>query len=78
MECCLGKGRGECLDVRWESGLLYVGLWQWGPDPGSPSLKMWTNVRQRCVQERTSSARTWREAIVVSVPRATNRSRASV
>lgn len=75
------RAEESCQDVsNIESGVLHVGYCPGSQvsDPSLPSLKMWTSVRQRCVQERTSSARTPRAVTVVSVPRATNRLRASV
>lgn len=75
------RAEGSCHDLsNTESGVLHVGCCpgSQGSDPSLPSLKMWTSVRQRCVQERTSSARTPRAVTVVSVLRATNRLRASV
>lgn len=65
---CTRPGQGCCM---WDPGSQ-------GSDPSVPSLKMWTSVRQRCVQERTSNVRTPRAVTVVSVLRATNRLRASV
>lgn len=79
MECYLGKGRRECQDVsKTESGVVHMGPWLQGSDPSLPLLKMWTSVRQSCVQEKTSNVRTPRAVTVVSVLRATNKLRASV
>ncbi|XP_023392643.1 cysteine-rich with EGF-like domain protein 1 isoform X2 [Pteropus vampyrus] len=76
--CVNTEGSYECRDC----SKACLGCMGAGPGRckkcSSGYQQMWTSVRQRCVQERTSSARTPRAVTVVSVPRATNRLRASV
>ncbi|XP_019506649.1 PREDICTED: cysteine-rich with EGF-like domain protein 1 isoform X2 [Hipposideros armiger] len=76
--CVNTEGSYECRDC------AKACLGCMGAGPGrckkcSPGYQqMWTSVRQRCAQERMSSARTQRAVTAVSVQRATNRLRASV
>ncbi|PNJ67855.1 CRELD1 isoform 3, partial [Pongo abelii] len=76
--CVNTEGSYECRDC------AKACLGCMGAGPGrckkcSPGYQqMWMSVRQRCVQERTSSVKTPRAVIAASVLRATSRWKASV
>lgn len=77
--CCLGQdGRVSGCGQDKVQGATCGTLMVRALTPSLSSFKTWMNVRRRFVQGRTKNVRTLRAVTAASVPRATNRLRASV